>query len=113
VPCHLYERLRDKGAEEGRPLPQRNTGVGAFGDFARAVGVSRARGRGTAWASRPPTVGVMASRSGRDAHPTGQSPCDFYFPSSAANGPSPYTALPPTIVSTECKSPTCSTGTVR
>ena len=37
---------------------------------------------------------------------------DFYLPSKAANGPSPYTALPPTIVSTACNSPTFSVGTV-
>ena len=58
MPCHLYERLRDKGAEEGPPPPQRNTCVGAFGDFARAVGVSRAPGT---WdrvgIARPPPVG--------------------------------------------------------
>jgi hypothetical protein len=36
----------------------------------------------------------------------------YSFPSSAANGPSPYTALPPTMVSSETSSPTFSTGTV-
>src|SRR5215831_457282 len=40
-------------------------------------------------------------------------PDDAYFPSHAANGPPPYTALPPTNVRRECNSETCSTGTVR
>ena len=88
--------------------------VGAFGDLAHAVGVSRARGDlGPRGHRTPAARRVMAWRSRRDAHPTDQSPCDFYFPSSGANGPSPYTTLPPTIVSTECKSATFSTGTVR
>ncbi len=54
MPCHLYERLRDKGAEEGATCRS----VGAFGDFAHAVGVSRARGTGgCVGIARPPAVG--------------------------------------------------------
>ena len=64
-------------------------------------------------AARAPSLPAPASGGGDERHEqAGKSKKSYSFPSWLANTPAPYTALPPTNVSSDVISPTLSTGTV-